>query len=616
MLSIYSCQRYAAITFFFLLTFSGIHAQEYVNPLVIPPLIESSNTDYHLIATETSHNFNPMGSDSLNVPVPAFAFVDADKPTANTILGPTIQWDYLSNLTPRVTNNLPESTTCHWHGAHVPQYADGGPHQRIQPGDDWNIAFPVLDKSATMWYHPHAMDLTYRHVQMGMAGMLYVEDPEDDDILSFWHDVFPTNYGVDDIPLIVQTKQFIRNEVDEIVINSTFPPGYKSDYTYMINGHMDPVVQVGADMIRLRVLNGDSKFSFNFGISSTPDGSMRENFQLIATDAGYTATTHAMQEILMSPGERTEWLIDLRGRAGDVLYLFNYADGIPESVIGSTMLTDNFAQNRGILKIEIGPATTSSAIIGFPLNIYEDPERPTMDMVSNTRTKVFRRDMFEINGQMKNLYNIDSTLMDMMVVNDVVMLDSTEIWTIKNISDRAHPWHIHDIHFYVTEILADGVALNPDDYPEVFSGPKDNVLVMPGWELSYIATFDDYGTDIEASNSYMFHCHILPHEDQGMMGQFVVWDGINPSSTENPYEVMRDMKLFPNPASGDVYLEGRSSETSIVRVFNAGGSLIRVLQLPPFDGVMQLEVSGLQKGMLILDWQSTEGRAVQRVMTR
>ncbi|MEM9836630.1 MAG: multicopper oxidase domain-containing protein, partial [Bacteroidota bacterium] len=187
---------------------------------------------------------------------------------------------------------------------------------------------------------------------------------------------------------------------------------------------------------------------------------------------------------------------------------------------------------------------------------------------------------------------------------------------IKNESNRAHPWHIHDIHFWVTEIKEDGEPLSPGDYPEIFDGPKDNVLVMPDWELSYIATFDDYGTGIRFDSSYMYHCHILPHEDQGMMGQFVVWNGDPLTSTDNPTNITRDMKVFPNPSSGDAYLEGSSTETSIIYVFNAAGSLIRTLQLPPFDGVMQLELSGLQKGMLILDWRSEEGRAVKRLITR
>ena len=149
---------------FVFLCATGLRAQEFVNPILIPPIINDDN--YHLNVIETEHNFNPNGSDSLNTMVKTFAFEDANNPGTTSILGPTLTWNYLNDLTPTVTNNLTEVTTCHWHGAHVPQFADGGPHQRIQPGDTWNPFFKVLDKPASMWYHPHAMDLTYRHVQM------------------------------------------------------------------------------------------------------------------------------------------------------------------------------------------------------------------------------------------------------------------------------------------------------------------------------------------------------------------------------------------------------------------------------------------------------------------
>lgn len=600
------------VAFLFLTT--AMNAQEFVNPLVIPPLIDSDDTDYHLIAKETMHNFNPMGTDSLNVMVPAFAFVDGENQNANTILGPTIKWDYLTNLTPQVTNDLNEITSCHWYGAHVPQYANGGPHQLILPGDTWNIAFPVLDKPSTMWYHPNAIGLTNRHVQMGLSGMLYVEDPTDDGTLSFIHQILPTEYGVDDIPLIVQTKKFMRNDADEIVIQAE--EGYKKDYAYLVNGHVDPVLQVPADMMRLRVLNGDGKFSYNFGIASNPNGSGEETFHLIATDAGYMQESSSRTKLLMSPGERYEWLLDLRGREGDVLYLYNYVADMPDGVIGNATTTENYAQNRALLKIEVGPSTQSSSpIIGFPIPLYADPYRPQLWQVGNTRIKELRKDPFMIDGAIQELFNIDSTLMDPTFINDVVGLDSTEIWTIKNTTNIAQPWHINDIQFWVTEIRENGELLDFNDYPQLFGGPKDNILVMPNWELSYIATFYDYGTGIRFDSSYMYHSQILPHQDRGMVGQFVIWNGDTLTSNNDIIDLERDMKVFPNPSSGDVYLEGSSAETSIIHVYNANGSLIRLLQLPPFEGTMRLEVSGLQKGMLILDWRSVEGRAIKRVIT-
>ncbi len=596
---------------FFVLSSVGLRAQEFVNDILIPPLI--TEDDYHLNVIETEHNFNPNGSDTLNTMVKTFAFEDANNPGTTTILGPTLTWNFQNDLTPSVTNNLSEVTTCHWHGAHVPQFADGGPHQRIQPGDTWNPFFEVLDKPATMWYHPHAMDLTYRHVQMGLSGIIIVQDPIVDPDQSFWHDIFPTDYGVDDFPLIFQTKKFMRDSAGNVAIQAD--AGFKEDYYYMVNGIVDPVLNAPADMVRIRLLNGDGKFAFNLQVTNE-DGSPFPA-QLIATDAGYVTRTYRKDSILMSPGERNEMLLDLRGLQGRTLYIRNSVAGIPAGIIGNSALTNNYAQDRNLLKIVVGAQNTISPIIGFPLNLPPS-EEPPLTQVTRKRTKTLRRDRFDVSNT--PLYNIDSTLMDMMVVNDVVKVDSTELWTIDNKTDRGHPWHIHDTHFWVTEIIdADGSPLNEADYPELFDGPKDNVLVQPGWKLTYIASFPDFGTQVAPDSSYMYHCHILPHEDRGMMGQFVVWNGIGtgwPTAVrDNALSTIR-MEVFPNPAREVLYLDGTTARESTLKFIDLNGRLVKELRLPAFDGAIELGTSGLPSGMLIMDWQTHEGRGISRVLLK
>lgn len=592
------------------------YAQEFVNPIQIPPII--SQDDYHINVIETMHNFNPNGTDSLNTMVKTFAFEDANNPGTTTILGPTLTWSYLHDLTPTVTNNLSEVTTSHWHGAHVPQFADGGPHQRIQPGTDWKPFFQVLDKSATMWYHPHAMDLTYRHVQMGLSGMIIVEDPTDgmdDPTLSFIHSFMPTEYGVNDFPLIFQTKKFMRDTAGNIAIQAD--AGFSSDYYYMVNGIVDPELTAPASMVRIRLLNGDGKFAFNFQFNNADGTSFPA--QMIATDAGYMTRSFQLDNILMAPGERTEWLLDLRGLEGDTLYVRNDVSGMPggpRDIIGNSTTTNSYATDRDLLRIIVGPAAGPiSPIIAFPIPLFPS-EKPPLSEVTRERTKTFRRDLFDVSTT--PLYNIDSTLMDMMVVNDVVKLDSTELWTIDNQSDRAHPWHIHDIHFWVTSIIdANGIALNPNDHPELFDGPKDNVFVQPGWQLSYITTFEDFGTQVRFDSSYMYHCHILPHEDRGMMGQFVVWNGVGngwPTAVrDNELSTIR-MDVFPNPVSNLLYLDGTSNQESTLRFIDMNGRLVKALRLPAFDGAIEVRTDGLPAGMLVMDWQTKEGRGVSRVV--
>jgi hypothetical protein len=135
--------------------------------------------------------------------------------------------------------------------------------------------------------------------------------------------------------------------------------------------------------------------------------------------------------------------------------------------------------------------------------------------------------------------------------------------------------------------------------------------------LSYIATFDDFGTEVRFDSSYMYHCHILPHEDRGMMGQFVVWNGIGqgwPTAVDEPGLSNIRMDVFPNPARELLYLDGTTTRESELRFIDLNGRVVKALRLPAFDGAIELSTDGLPGGMLIMDWQTHEGRAVRKVM--
>lgn len=602
----------------------AMQAQGFFNPISIPYQINSDNI--RLRIDETQHNFNPNApaDDTLNTMINTFAFNHMDS-SSITYLGPTIHWSYLHDVNTQVFNNLPDQATVHWHGGHVPTYADGGPHQRIAPGDTWDVNFQILDKSATMWYHPHVLNDTYVQVQMGMSGMLYVDDPtdgNDDPVLNFLHQILPTNYGVNDFPLIIQTKKFKRNDDGDMQIDTLCcgpnTPGYKKDYEYIVNGYMNPYIELPASMVRLRVLNGDAKFAFDLGLTDLnfqPDWP----FELIALDAGYCDRTYEKESILMAPGERTEWLVDLRGREGDTLYLSNLAENIDASIIGSPETTENYAQNKAILRIIVGEDTGGqSPIIGFPIGLLP-LEIPEYDDSTPVRTKT----MYKEGSNLGGIFTIDHEIMDINVINDTVMLGSTEIWEIVNTTDIAHPWHIHDVHFHVIEVTdANGNLLDPNGHPELFKGPVDNVLVPASSTLKYVTKFEDYGTHLGAPNSvdstYMFHCHILPHEDRGMMGQFVVWNGELVNAIDNPegFTETGDFTLFPNPAQSYVMLEGKNSAKSAVRIYNTQGQLVGAHQLDAFDGAVKLPLDDYKSGLYVLEWATKEGRFIKRLLVQ
>ena len=117
-------------------------------------------------------------------------------------LGPTLRASRGDRVTVNVTNDLPETTTIHWHGMHLPAAADGGPHQPIRPGMTWSPTWTIDQPAATLWYHPHPHGATEDHMYRGLAGLFLLDDPEARSL------PLPSRYGIDDIPVILQDKRF------------------------------------------------------------------------------------------------------------------------------------------------------------------------------------------------------------------------------------------------------------------------------------------------------------------------------------------------------------------------------------------------------------------------
>lgn len=168
---------------------------EFTRPLAVPPLAESELDDqgrrvFQLTARAGTHDFGPHTS-------PTWGF-------NGDYLGPTLRARRGEQVLVRVTNQLPETTTVHWHGMHLPATMDGGPHQPVPPGDSWSPTWRIDQPAATLWYHPHPHGATEKHVLRGLAGMFILDDDASSQL------PLPRRYGVDDIPVIVQDLHFDR----------------------------------------------------------------------------------------------------------------------------------------------------------------------------------------------------------------------------------------------------------------------------------------------------------------------------------------------------------------------------------------------------------------------
>ncbi len=394
-------------------------------------------------------------------------------------LGPAIKVRNGTAVTLNVTNNLTEATTLHWHGIHLPANMDGGPHQIIQPGTTWTASFTINQKAGTNWFHPHEEGQTGRQVYMGLAGLLIVEDA-DTDVLNL-----PNTWGEDDIPLILQDRLFKADGgFNYLPTMQDQRNGMKGD-TLLCNGSVNAFVNLPAKEIRFRLLNGSNARIYNCVLS---DG---RAFHQIATDAALLEVPVSMTALKLSPGERAEIVVNFSADSGNVLSLV-------DSLSGGILAMLNISK----------PATSVTTL---PTSLTTLTK---LNQSSAIRTRLFDLGMkmgtrgapqFLINGQAMDIARIDQT----------VPLNDIEIWEIRNSMNLVHNFHVHGTHFYILE--RNGSAANVADYE---NGYKDVVLLNPFDTVKVIIQMTDYTTNSAAP--YMFHCHILEHEDRGMMGQFIV----------------------------------------------------------------------------------------------
>ncbi|MFF7011662.1 multicopper oxidase family protein [Streptomyces fimicarius] len=180
-----------------------------------------------------------------------------------------------------VRNALPEPTTLHWHGMHLPPAMDGGPHQMVAPGAVWRPRWTVHQPASTLWYHPHPHGSTGSHVYRGIAGMIIVDDAASD------RSGLPSAYGVDDIPLVLQDKNFHDDGALDFT-ESTFADtlagvdslGLLGD-TILVNGTHDPHFEVTTERVRLRLLNGSNARVYELGFPGDRFAGGDDTFDLL-----------------------------------------------------------------------------------------------------------------------------------------------------------------------------------------------------------------------------------------------------------------------------------------------------------------------------------------------
>lgn len=472
-------------------TGSQAQALRFETPLPIPELRDAraGNGLIQLVAAEGRHAFLP------GKPTRTSGFSAA-------YLGPVLRLHKGDEVQITVENQLDRDTTAHWHGVRVPAALDGGPHVLIRPASTWRPVLRIDQPETTTWYHAHPHYDTGRQVYMGLASLMIIEDGTGERL------GLPRNYGVDDLPIILQDRQFDRSGA--LVYAAAGPSrmmGMRGD-TLIVNGALAPVARVPRGIVRLRLLNAANarNFDVRFGDGRT--------FHVIASDGGYLSAPVAMQDLTIAPSERFEILVDFSN--GQAVMLETAADDLAMQPMGDGIMRgmgNMLGSGPGeLMRFEVDPSKAVSARnVPTTLVRLAAPDPGTVAMrrsVSLDMGPGMMRGMGGGRGMGGPPMGINGRAYDMQRIDFSPRLGSTEIWEVTP-NMMAHPFHVHGVSFRVLSIGGKPPAPH-------LAGNKDTILLDAPGQL--LMSFTQMAT---RERPFMFHCHILEHEDGGMMGQYV-----------------------------------------------------------------------------------------------
>lgn len=483
--------------------------------LPIPPEIRPDTSgEIHLTSQIGSMNFIDAG------PTPTYG-------VNGNYLGPAVRVRRGENVTMRVTNALDQNTTMHWHGLEVSGEYDGGPHNAIAAGHTWTAYLPIDQPTATLWYHPHYYPTTAEQVLKGVAGLFIIDDDESNGL------DLPSDWGIDDIPIIIQDRRFNSDGSFFHRFNlMAVTTGYIGD-TVLVNGAFNPVATTAKGWLRLRILNGSNARTYRLKASDN------RSLYVIGCDGGLLSEPVEVSELPVFAGERYEVLVDARdGMPFDLLT-------VPVSQMGMNL--PPFHEALSIMSFDPSGAEASGTLPDRLVSLPAlDPNLPAVsqNLVMGMRLDDQGMGLMRAAGLMAMNQSgvFDPSVVDR-VVSDIVdgpVFSIAEQLSANTINDRSfeffnrsfqvpiqqnlrwlisegtdnmvHPVHIHGCQFRILNL--DGAPP-----PAYIAGWKDMAPISMGGTCEIQVRFN-YPAPEPAP--YMIHCHILEHEDSGMMTQFNV----------------------------------------------------------------------------------------------
>jgi FtsP/CotA-like multicopper oxidase with cupredoxin domain len=430
----------------------------------------------------------------------------------DSYLGPVIRLRKGQKVRIRFSNALSESTIVHWHGLDMPSMMDGHPHLVIDQGKDYIYEFEVINRAGTYWYHPHPHSRTGPQVYRGLAGLVLISDEEETALN------LPS--GTEEIVCVLQDRKFdARNQLTYIAGGMMDQMhGFLGD-RMLVNGKERPSLALATRAYRLRLLNGSNARIYKLMWS---DGTP---MTIIGTDGGLLEQSREQTYLTLAPAQRADIVLDLsRHAVGARLELRSApfpATDVDASGMGMAMggMTPGAVPNGAplsLLAIQVARHQTSTFRLPSRLSTFDGSWRHEAAGPARRITLSFQGGQWRLDGRTFEMMDA--------APDETVSPGSTQIWELANSPgmmgmQMAHPIHLHGRQFRVLSrqresgSAADGKAVREGLSDE---GWKDTVLVMPGETVRILVNFTRY------PGLYLYHCHILEHEDMGMMRNFRV----------------------------------------------------------------------------------------------
>jgi spore coat protein A len=486
---------------------------QFVDPLPIPKIAvpAGSRPDPENSSTQISYYRLPMRQVEMKIhrdvkPTRMWGFDDCSP-------GPTIEARKDEGLLVEWANELPathiipvdhrihgaEATkpdvraVTHLHGAKAPAYSDGYPDDWYVPGKSLTYHYPNHQEATTLWYHDHAIGITRLNVFAGLLGVYILRDDFEDGL--------NLPKGKYEIPLLLYDRSFDHNGQLFYPVSGNPKAPWIPEYfgeAILANGKLFPYLDVEPRKYRFRMLNASNGRFLHLSLSND------QKFHQIGTDQGLLGAPVEMDLLQVAPGERANVVLDFSGHGGEEIVVKN-----------DTAFT--------VMQFRVQKQTVMDES-SLPSTL-----RPVAKIAESLATQNRMLTLGEIDDMVQNpmMMLLNNAHWDMPITENP-KLDSVEIWNLINLTDDSHPIHLHLVRFQVL----DRRRFNTVDFYTQhgklnFTGPvvppspneagwKDTVRADPGMVTRIIVKFEGY------KGKYVWHCHILEHEDNEMMRPYEV----------------------------------------------------------------------------------------------